>query len=198
MNFKLLGLFMDPTVYLQACGNIRGLYSEGETQFTKKIPFSSLIRNVSISNFGVIRSFIKDIDEEFFAGVESSLVTLSLQYSKLTYVPRGINKITSLKSLDLQGNNISELYPYSFYGASIAHLSLGHNVLITLSENAFLGLEGNLKSLNLKSNLFKTFPMSAVRNLQNLEDLNLGKFFIIQQNRNYRAACQNRFERHSS
>ena len=135
----------------------------------------------------MIRSFIKDIDEEFFAGVESSLVTLSLQYSKLTYVPRGINKITSLKSLDLQGNNISELYPYSFYGASIARLSLGHNVLITLSENAFLGLEGNLKSLNLKSNLFKTFPMSAVRNLQNLEDLNLGKFFIIQQKRNYRS-----------
>ena len=132
-----------------------------------------------MSNFGVIRSFVKDIDEDFFVGVEHNLVTLSVQHSRLTYVPRGINKITSLKSLDLQGNNISELYPYSFYGASIAQLHLGHNILITLSENAFLGLEGNLKSLNLKSNLFKSFPMSAVRNLQNLEDLNLGKYHLL-------------------
>ena len=132
-----------------------------------------------MSNFGVIRSFVKDIDEDFFVGVEHNLVTLSVQHSRLTYVPRGINKITSLKSLDLQGNNISELYPYSFYGASIAQLNLGHNILITLSENAFLGLEGNLKSLNLKSNLFKSFPMSAVRNLQNLEDLNLGKYHLL-------------------
>lgn len=135
-----------------------------------------MLRNISINNLGVVRSSVKDLDEEFFAGVEHSLVTLSLQHCKLTYVPRGINKITSLKSLDLQGNNISELYPYSFYGASIAHLNLAHNILITLSENAFLGLEGNLKSLNLKGNMFKSFPMSAVRNLQNLEDLNLGMY----------------------
>ena len=186
MYFKLL-VFYGPYCVFVGLWQYQGFIQRRWIKIYQKIPFSSLIRNVTISNFGVIRSFIKDIDEEFFAGVESSLVTLSLQYSKLTYVPRGINKITSLKSLDLQGNNISELYPYSFYGASIAHLSLGHNVLITLSENAFLGLEGNLKSLNLKSNLFKTFPMSAVRNLQNLEDLNLGKFFIIQQNRNYRS-----------
>ena len=73
----------------------------------------------------------------------------------------------------------SELYPYSFYGASLAHLNLGLNSLVSLSENAFLGLEGNLKSLNLKSNMFKSFPMSAVRNLQNLEDLNLGNKIAI-------------------
>merc|ERR1719282_638743 len=84
---------------------------------------SWMLRNISINNLGVVRSSVKDLDEEFFAGVEHSLVTLSLQHCKLTYVPRGINKITSLKSLDLQGNNISELYPYSFYGASIAHLN---------------------------------------------------------------------------
>ena len=68
----------------------------------------------------------------------------------------------------------SELYPYSFYGASIAQLSLAENRLLSLSENAFLGLEGNLKTLNLRANIFQTFPMTAVRNLQNLEDLNLG------------------------
>lgn len=139
---------------------------------------SWMLRNLTISNLGVIRSGLKDLDEEIFSEMERSLVTLSLQHGRLSYVPRGVNKITSLKSLDLSGNNISELYPYSFYGASIAHLNLGHNTVITLSENAFLGLEGNLKSLNLKSNMFKSFPMSAVRNLQNLEELNLGKMII--------------------
>lgn len=133
-----------------------------------------LFYNISLSNLAVARSHIKDVDEDLFVGVEHSLLTLSFQHSKLTYVPRGINKITSLKSLDLQGNNITELYPYSFYGASIAHLSLAENSLLSLSENAFLGLEGNLKTLNLRANIFQTFPMTAVRNLQNLEDLNLG------------------------
>ena len=133
-----------------------------------------LFYNISLSNLAVARSHIKDVDEDLFVGVEHSLVTLSFQHSLLTYVPRGINKITSLKSLDLQGNNITELYPYSFYGASIAHLSLAENSLLSLSENAFLGLEGNLKTLNLRANIFQTFPMTAVRNLQNLEDLNLG------------------------
>ena len=133
-----------------------------------------LFYNISLSNLAVARSHIKDVDEDLFVGVEHSLVTLSFQHSLLTYVPRGINKITSLKLLDLEGNNITELYPYSFYGASIAHLSLAENKLLSLSENAFLGLEGNLKTLNLRANIFQTFPMTAVRNLQNLEDLNLG------------------------
>jgi hypothetical protein len=39
--------------------------------------------------------------------------------SWLTYIPRGINKISSLRSLNLDGNNITELYPYSFYGARL-------------------------------------------------------------------------------
>ena len=133
-----------------------------------------LFYNISLSNLAVARSHIKDVDEDLFVGVEHSLLTLSFKHSQLTYVPRGINKITNLKSLDLEGNNITELYPYSFYGASIAQLSLAENRLLSLSENAFLGLEGNLKTLNLRANIFQTFPMTAVRNLQNLEDLNLG------------------------
>ena len=112
--------------------------------------------------------------ENCFAGLERTLTSLTIQDSKLTYIPRGINKVSTLRTLDLQGNNISELYPYSFYGASITDLNLAQNKLIGLTENAFLGLEGNLKSLNLMDNRFRSFPMSAVKNLQNLEVLNLG------------------------
>ena len=136
---------------------------------------SWMLSNVSLSKIALVRSSVKDMDEGLFSGLETTLVSVAFQSCKLTYVPRGINKIPSLKSLDLRANNISELYPYSFYGASIAHLDLSHNVLTSLTENAFLGLEGNLRSLSMAGNLFTLFPMSAVRNLQNLEDLNLGE-----------------------
>ena len=35
-------------------------------------------------------------------------MTLALTHGSLSYVPRGINKITGLKSLDLTGNNIRD------------------------------------------------------------------------------------------
>ena len=135
-----------------------------------------LLGNISLTEFKVSRSSLKDVAENSFSGLEQTLVSLTIQDSKITYIPRGINKISTLRTLDLQGNNISELYPYSFYGASITNLNLAKNKLFGLTENAFLGLEGNLKSLNLMDNRFKTFPMSAVKNLQNLELLNLGLF----------------------
>ena len=134
-----------------------------------------LLGNVSLAEFKVSRSSLKDVAENCFSGLERTLTSLMIQDSQLMYIPRGINKISTLRTLDLQGNNISELYPYSFYGASITHLNLAENKLIGLTENAFLGLEGNLKSLNLMDNRFKSFPLSAVKNLQNLENLNLGK-----------------------
>ena len=111
-----------------------------------------------------------------FSNLEQTLTSLSIQDSRLTYVPRGINKISTLRSLDLEGNNITELYPYSFYGASITGLSLASNRLTSLTENAFLGLEGNLRDLNLAGNRIRHFPSSAVKNLQSLQTLNLGRY----------------------
>jgi Leucine-rich repeat (LRR) protein len=133
-----------------------------------------LFSNLSVAELSVSRTGIKDVDESTFSGMERSLTRLAIQHSRLTYVPRGINKVASLRSLDLEGNNITELYPYSFYGASITGLSLAANRLSSLTENAFLGLEGNLRSLNLRGNNIRNFPSSAVKNLQNLETLNLG------------------------
>ena len=135
-----------------------------------------LLANISVSELRVVRTGLKDVDEATFSGLEQTLTSICIQDSRLTYVPRGINKISSLRSLDLEGNNITELYPYSFYGASITSLSLASNRLATLTENAFLGLEGNLRSLSLKGNRIRHFPSSAVKNLQSLQTLNLGKY----------------------
>ena len=136
-----------------------------------------LLANISVSELRVVRTGLKDVDEATFSGLEQTLSSICIQDSRLTYVPRGINKISSLRSLDLEGNNITELYPYSFYGASITGLSLASNRLATLTENAFLGLEGNLRSLSLKGNRIRHFPSSAVKNLQSLQSLNLGRYF---------------------
>lgn len=134
---------------------------------------------MSVAELSISRSNIKEVDEEIFNGLEQNLVKLSIQESRLTYVPRGINKISSLRRLDLEGNNITELYPYSFYGASITSLSLSSNRLSGLTENAFLGLEGNLRTLSLSSNRIRNFPSTAVKNLQNLETLKLGNLFNV-------------------
>mgnify|MGYP001192716212 FL=1 len=42
-----------------------------------------------------------------------------------------------------------------------------------MAENAFLGLENTLRELNLKDNMFHSFPMSAVKILKKLQSLNL-------------------------
>ena len=125
----------------------------------------------------MLRSNIRDVDETLFVQLEHKLVCLVIQESKLTYVPRDINKISTLRTLDLEGNNITELYPYSFYGASITGLSLASNLLSSLTEQAFLGLEANLKTLNLGTNRIRSFPSSAVKKLQNLQSLNLGNSY---------------------
>ena len=130
---------------------------------------------MSIAQLKLSRSSLKEVDEASFSNLEHTLTSLFIQESMLTYVPRGINKISTLRSLDLESNNITELYPYSFYGASITGLSLASNRIKSLTENAFLGLEGNLRSLNLRGNRISNFPSSAVKNLQNLETLDLGK-----------------------
>ena len=135
-----------------------------------------LLANISVSDLRIVRTGLKDVDESTFSNLEQTLTSLSIQDSRLTYVPRGINKISTLRSLDLEGNNITELYPYSFYGASITGLSLASNRLTSLTENAFLGLEGNLRDLNLAGNRIRHFPSSAVKNLQSLQTLNLGRY----------------------
>ena len=83
-----------------------------------------LLGNVSHSEFKFSRSSLNDVAEIYFARLGRTLTSLTIQDSKLTYIPRGINKVSTLRTLDLQGNNISELYTYSFYGASITDLNL--------------------------------------------------------------------------
>ena len=54
-----------------------------------------LLTNVSVEEFKVLRSNIRDVDETLFVQLEHKLVCLVIQEIKLTYVPRDINKIST-------------------------------------------------------------------------------------------------------
>ena len=85
----------------------------------------------------------------------------------LKNVPRAVSKVPALKRLDLSQNAIEDIYAYTFFGsAKLSYLNLESNRLTSLAENAFLGLENNLRELNLKDNAFDTFPLSAVKILK--------------------------------
>jgi Leucine-rich repeat (LRR) protein len=131
--------------------------------------------NGSVNDFTIKRSNLVDLEESAFEGTHQRLHTLSIHNSpSLTIVPRAVAKVVALKRLDLSNNAISEIYAYTFFGAAkLSYLNLEANRLTSMAENAFLGLENNLRELNLKDNAFQTFPMSAVKILKKLQSLNL-------------------------
>ena len=57
----------------------------------------------------------------------------------------------------------------------VSHLDLRDNHLEEIAENAFLGLENNLKELRLDNNRFLHFPLSAVKILKKLQVLSLAQ-----------------------
>ena len=131
--------------------------------------------NGSVNDFTIQSSNLRDIEENAFDGTHQRLHTLSIHNSlDLKIVPRAVSKVAALRRLDLSNNAISEIYAYTFFGsAKLSYLNLEDNRLTEMAENAFLGLENTLRELNLKDNMFHSFPMSAVKILKKLQSLNL-------------------------
>ena len=112
------------------------------------------------------------MDERAFEGWKEGWGTthLAITGSKLKSVPRAVAKLPSLRHLDLKSNVIEGIFPYTFFGRSkLSHLNLNGNRLVDIAENAFLGLENNLKELLLDGNAFEHFPMPAVKILKKLQ-----------------------------
>ena len=131
--------------------------------------------NGSISQLTIESSRLTDVDDNAFEGTHQRLHTLAIHHSlDLKNVPRAVSKVAALKRLDLSQNAIEDIYAYTFFGsAKLSYLNLEGNSLSVLAENAFLGLENNLRELNLKDNSFDSFPLSAVKILKKLQSLNL-------------------------
>lgn len=160
-------------------GLIHSLGVEGtEPPDLAKIP-ASLLANTSsnidaqIHRIRIANTNVQDVDERAFegAGKEGWATThLAIIGSKLKSVPRAVAKVPSLRHLDLRSNVIEGIFPYTFFGRSkLSHLNLNENRLADIAENAFLGLENNLKELLLDGNAFEQFPMPAVKILKKLQ-----------------------------
>lgn len=133
-----------------------------------------LFGNSSIEKLRVVYSNVSSIPSEAFGGLETSLRALGFVNSRLATVPQSaLSGLKALQSLDLDGNEISELDSYAFYGQPLVHLNLQGNRVSSLLEYAFGGLETTLEELVLINNRLESFPLVALRRLRKLRSLQL-------------------------
>ena len=133
-----------------------------------------LFSNGSVAELTLSRSGLTVIKENVFDAPAVRLHSLTIHNAQLETLPRAVGKVPSLRRLDVEGNLIAEIHAYTFFGPSkLSSINLKDNRLDQLAENAFLGLENNLRELNLMGNGFPTFPLSAVKILKKLQSLNL-------------------------
>lgn len=131
--------------------------------------------NLKIHNLQLSGCQIHTISQTAFKGLEPYLRHLSLQDNKIDEIPiASLEGLLNLTLLDLSRNRISRIPDDAF--ASLKNLQtikLADNNL-TLSKNAFRGLENSLKNLNLKGTNQKSIP-ECIRNLKNLAFLDLAQ-----------------------
>ena len=137
---------------------------------------SKTFANGSVQELKISNSDLQGLDDKSFDGPTSQLSTLAIIKSKLTTVPLTVSQLSVLRRLDLRSNVIREIKAYTFFGRSkLSSLNLMDNELVKMAENSFLGLEDNLRELNLEANNLTTFPVSAVKILKKLQTLNLAQ-----------------------
>lgn len=135
----------------------------------------NIFQNLRIHNIQLSSCNIKTIDEFAFKGQEKFLKNLNLQDNLLEEVPiRALRTLSILSLLDLSKNRIANIPDRAFQGLEkLATLKLSDNN-VTLSVNAFKGMENSLKNLNLKGTKQKRVPES-VRGLKMLTFLDLSQ-----------------------
>lgn len=136
---------------------------------------NNIFQNLRIHNIQLSSCNIKTIEELAFKGQEKFLKNLNLQDNLLEEVPiKALRPLSILSLLDLSKNHIVNIPDRAFQGLEkLATLKLSDNN-VTLSVNAFKGMENSLKNLNLKGTKQKRVPES-VRGLKMLTFLDLSQ-----------------------
>ncbi|XP_071549840.1 uncharacterized protein [Panulirus ornatus] len=129
-------------------------------------------QSAGVSILQISHSNLQNIVEGSFRGLENSLQSLTIMHSQLSAVPQAsLQKLSRLRSLDLEANNITELQSYSFFNMNLLTLNLKGNGIKLISEYAFDGLEESLEELNIMNNKLKQLPIPALRRLSKLRTL---------------------------
>ncbi|KAK3877252.1 hypothetical protein Pcinc_018050 [Petrolisthes cinctipes] len=175
------GVFLEcPMVSLATVGTVLSLVRRPvkslsiydlDTNVTSLSP-GVFTRSAGVTILQISQSNLQHIGDSGFRGLENSLQSLTIMHSKLTSVPQAaLQRLSRLKSLDLEANNITELQSYSFFNMNLHTLNLKGNGIKLISEYAFDGLEKSLEELNLMNNKLKQLPIPALRRLSKLRTL---------------------------
>jgi hypothetical protein len=89
--------------------------------------------------------------EERFTGL-LWLQTLNLSQNNLLELPQFSADLQSLQTLDLSFNRLTRVHSFGHLGDSVAHISVRHNMIGWIANNAFHNMTA-LKSLDLRHNL---------------------------------------------
>ncbi|KAI8907413.1 hypothetical protein EDD86DRAFT_240147 [Gorgonomyces haynaldii] len=139
----------------------------GLTGFSESLTFLPALKSLSLdtSNVGVLPSYVKNF---------TALETLTLRYADVTGGLESVAQIATLKTLDLDGNQLSGPLP-----AAIG--SLKNLQTLTLSNNRITGLTDALasltalQSLNLRYNSINGTIPDALASITTLQDLDLSR-----------------------
>lgn len=80
------------------------------------------------------------------------LQMLNLSQNNLLELPQFSADLQSLQTLDLSLNRLTRVHSFGHLGDSVAHISLRHNMIGSIANNAFHNMS-SLKSLDLRNNL---------------------------------------------
>lgn len=140
---------------------------------------NNVFANIPVKNVQFSDCDLEAIAPGAFSGLESRLRNLNLAGNSLTEVPtNALQKLKRLELIDLSKNRIEYVPDGSFETLSLQTLKLADNNL-TLSVNAFAGLEKTLKNLNLKGTGLRSLP-AGISQLSSLAFLDLAQNSIAQ------------------
>ncbi|KAL4710070.1 hypothetical protein ACJJTC_016472 [Scirpophaga incertulas] len=131
-------------------------------------------QGVCIKHIHMSRTSIKDIADDTFMPLRKCLETLSVESSKIKFIPqKSFSGMLKLISIDLSSNLIEDIPSYSFYGLPLIKLNLKGNVIRDISESAFSSLDLSLSEIDLSENNLTTFPIESLVKLRHLRSLRL-------------------------
>ena len=155
-----------------------------------------LIKNEHITALRVTYNNISEIEDGAFANTKiqhlflqynslkntkfaetlpTSLKTLELGNNKITEISSGsFSKLNQLNTLDLSQNHITEICAQSLRGlSSLAYLELQSNAIYRIEASSFQDLD-SLERVNLNLNSIGSTEMEAFADLKNIKTLLLG------------------------